>query len=237
MGTLEKSMRISKIKISDLVVGYEAQAPLNSVPWNLEWDLTDPSQPSQIAILGENGKGKTTLLKALLGEKVILSGKIDWESDSPKAIKSPIVPTDYCSYLPQEMTFDPQMRVGTFIELAWFSLLRFWKKPSGEMKEKFQQVSEEWGVAELIEKPLGELSSGQRQRASLARVVLQDRSILILDEPTSYLDVQGKEKFWKWLAALPAHKKVFLVTHEHTKRYGIPFCLPFVNSPTESQAE
>jgi len=216
-------MNLSKIKITDLIVGYELKAPLNSVPWSLEWDFKNPAQPSQMAILGENGKGKTTLLKALLGEKVILSGKIEWEGDFSTNKKAPIVPADYCSYLPQEMSFDPQMRVGTFIQLAWFHFLRFWKRPSEEMKKKFQKVSEEWGVAELLEKPLGELSSGQRQRVSLSRVILQDRPVMILDEPTTYLDSQAKEQFWNWLSALPAQKKIFLVTHEDTKRYGIPF--------------
>lgn len=217
MGAMEKNMSLAGIKVSDLVVGYPGQSPLNPEPWNFEWSFGGESEPSKMAVLGKNGSGKTTLLKALLGESVILSGKLELLSVSSPGSMKKMNLWQYCSYLPQEMIFDPQMRVGTFLELAWFSLTSFWKVPTQEMKLKLEEVAQEWGVWDLVEKRLGELSSGQRQRASITRVILQDRPLMILDEPTSYLDPQGQEKFWKWTDKLPRAKKLLLVTHEREK--------------------
>lgn len=222
MGSLEKNMSSFRLKIRDLTVGYSKAMPLNKAPWNFDWVCNSKDAPSKVALLGDNGRGKTTLLKALLGEKLILSGKIEWEIQAPLLSKKSKSLASYCAYLPQEITFDAQMRVDNYLELAWFSFCRFWKKPTSQMQKRLSEVSNEWGLVDLLEKNLGEISSGQRQRASLARVILQDKPLFIFDEPTSYLDPEGQEKWWSWLAALPPAQKVILVSHEREK--ALKYC-------------
>jgi len=217
VGFVEKNMSFEQIQIIDLVLGYSRNLPLNTKPWNFNIKLNSAPQFACIALLGPNGGGKTTLVKAILGENVILSGRINWQGLHSQAAVTPRELSQICSYLPQEQIFDPQMEVHTYLSLAWLPRLGLWKKPSLEMNEGLQKTSLDWGLEHLINKPLGDLSAGQRQRASIVRVLLQDTPFIIFDEPTSYLDMEGQDQFWKTLEQLSKQKTILLVSHEREK--------------------
>lgn len=147
-----------------------------------------------LTILGPNGAGKTTLLKALLGV-LPYQGKIEWQ----KGIK--------ISYVPQRLPFikDTPMSVLEFFQLK--------SKDKKEIKEILSSV----GFSEnFLEKEIGALSSGQFQRILIAWALVGNPDVLLFDEPTSGIDILGKETIYELLERLKKEKNftMILVTHD-----------------------
>ncbi|HOK35511.1 MAG TPA: metal ABC transporter ATP-binding protein [Candidatus Pacearchaeota archaeon] len=147
-----------------------------------------------LTILGPNGAGKTTLLKTLLGI-LPYKGKIEWK----EGIKT--------GYVPQRLPFIKDIPI---------SILEFLKLKNGDIK-KIKEILNSIGFEEdFLEKEMGELSSGQFQRILIAWVLLGDPDILLFDEPTSGIDILGKETIYQLLERLKKEKNltILLVTHD-----------------------
>lgn len=147
-----------------------------------------------LTILGPNGAGKTVLLKTLLG---IFSykGEIEWE----KGIK--------IGYVPQRLPFvkDVPLSVEEFLILKNSNLK--------EIKETLKLVGFE---ESFLKKNIGEISSGQYQRVLVAWALCGNPDVLLFDEPTSGIDISGKETIYQILEKLKNEKKlsIILVTHD-----------------------
>ncbi|HEY8542725.1 MAG TPA: metal ABC transporter ATP-binding protein [Pseudothermotoga sp.] len=146
-------------------------------------------------IIGPNGAGKSTLVKAILGfvdhtGTVIINGKI--------------------GYVPQLSSFnrDFPMKVCDFVRLPI--------KKQSDWKEKVEEVLEEVGLSGFGQKLVGTLSGGEFQRVSLARALISNPEILILDEPESGVDEMGKAKFYNLLNDFKQRKQItiFMVSHD-----------------------
>lgn len=145
-------------------------------------------------ILGPNGAGKSTLLKALLGI-VPYKGEIKWQ----EGIK--------IGYVPQRLPFIKDMPMSIF---EFFQLKSTDKKAAIEILDLV-------GFGEsFLEKGIGELSSGQFQRVLIAWALVGEPDVLLFDEPTSGIDISGKETIYKFLERLKKEKKLtmLLVTHD-----------------------
>ncbi|MBY0370560.1 ATP-binding cassette domain-containing protein, partial [bacterium] len=166
------------------------------------------------ALLGRNGAGKSTLLKALVREGVQLrSGTLTLLGRSHSD-------TDGVAYVPQEAAYPPHLRLEDALALAFLPTLGWFKRLSAEQKEARSRVLEEMELADLRNRPLGALSSGERQRAFLARALLQRPKVLLLDEPTNHLDPEGREAFWEALARSCTAGHALVSTHDLTFAKG-----------------
>ena len=147
-----------------------------------------------LTILGPNGAGKSTLLKALLGI-LPYKGEIKWKDD----IK--------IGYVPQRLPFikDIPMSITEFFQLK--------NVGEKEIKEILGLVGFE---ENFLEKGIGDLSSGQFQRVLIAWALVGDPDVLLFDEPTSGIDISGKETIYEFLERLKKEKKLtmLLVTHD-----------------------
>ena len=146
-----------------------------------------------LTILGPNGAGKTVLLKTLLGI-FPYKGEIEWES----GVK--------IGYVPQRVPFvkDVPMNIEEFFTL---------KGIKRETKEIIKLV----GFDEnFLKKNIGELSSGQYQRILVAWALIGNPDVLLFDEPTTGIDITGKETIYQLLERLKNEKKltIILVTHD-----------------------
>jgi len=159
-----------------------------------------------LAIFGPNGGGKTTLLKIILGLLKPQKGKVRYNF---RGMGKPI------GYLPQ-ITYK-----GTFpikvIDLVLMGLVTpkkwgFWKKKD-EVK-KAEDALEKVNMLKYKNWPIKELSGGQLQRVFLARALVSNPELLILDEPTSNIDPQAKFCFYEFLGQLNSNITLVMVSHD-----------------------
>ncbi|WP_420337156.1 ABC transporter ATP-binding protein [Roseibium sp.] len=169
------------LRTEDLSVGYRNRSVLE----NLTLDL--PTGQS-IAILGPNGCGKSTLLSALARLLAPLHGRV-LLGDADINLANTRKLSRQLAILPQFPIAPEGIQVGELVKRGrtpWRGLLSPW---SANDSEVCRQALLAVGMQELAERPLAELSGGQRQRAWLALVLAQNTPLLLLDEPTSFLDL------------------------------------------------
>lgn len=154
-----------------------------------------------LVIIGPNGGGKSTLLKLILGIY--------------KTKKGSIKKLDSIGYVPQNTNINLNFPIKV-IEVVMLGCAR--KKPFfGYAKEDLQHAREllgQVGMEEFSEQKIGSLSGGQRQRVMIARALFANPSILILDEPTSSIDVEGQTKIYDLLKELNNEITVIVVSHD-----------------------
>ena len=191
------------ITISDLCFSYEETPILQRV--NLEIFSGE-----FIGIIGPNGGGKTTLLKLLMGFLVPNQGAIHILGKPPEKARLAI------GYVPQAHRFDKEFPITVFelVMMGALSHLSSIRKIPGPLKEKANALIERLGLTAHKEKAFGTLSGGLAQRALLARALLTDPPLLLLDEPTANIDPPSAGLIFEILEEMKQKKTVLLVTHD-----------------------
>lgn len=173
-------------------------------------DATVTFQPGTFtAIIGPNGAGKSTLLRTLVGLVAPTGGAVTYDG--------PGLARDAIAYVPQQQTLDWAFPVtvwdvammGRTGRLGW---LRW---PGRADRERVRAALEQTGVYDLRSRHIGALSGGQRQRVLLARMLVRDARILLLDEPLTGVDQATQEGLMSLLRAqADAGRAVVMVTHD-----------------------
>jgi len=162
-----------------------------------------------IGVIGPNGGGKTTLLKLILGLIQPFSGKVNFYANG-RSKRSLI------GYLPQENKFDKQFPISV-LEVVLSGLMSD-KGIFGRYSKKDKQLAlsflERTGMASYANHPIGELSGGQQQKVFLSRAVVSSPKLLILDEPSTYVDNQFEGKLYEILNELNKEMAIILVSHD-----------------------
>lgn len=175
------------LKVRTLSVELEGEKVINNLSFEVKKGDT-------LTILGPNGAGKTVLLKTLLG-LLPYKGEVEWK----KNIR--------IGYVPQRLPFikDIPLSVKDFLKL---------KKSS---EKEIEEILNSVGLKEnLLNKKIGDLSSGQFQRILIAWSLIENPQILLFDEPTTGIDIEGEETVYRLLARLKRDREltVLLVTHD-----------------------
>ena len=157
----------------------------------------------RIGVLGPNGGGKSTLFRVLLGELTPLRGTID----GPGAYG--YVPQTERSRLDYPVSALDVALMGTLARVPWW-------RPVRRADRRFALAAlDRVGLAALADRSFGELSGGQRQRVLVARAVVQDAPVLLLDEPFSGVDQPSAELLDRLLGQLAAEGRALLIaTHD-----------------------
>jgi zinc transport system ATP-binding protein len=168
-----------------------------------------------VGIVGPNGSGKSTFVKALLGLCDISEG-MAFLFETPC---NQFADWGKIGYLPQNMSILNPVFPATVQEtvaLGLLSLKKFPRKFCRSDKDKVSGMLDRLGIYDLRHKLIGELSGGQQQRALLARALVDDPELLILDEPTAALDPETRERFYGLIADVNRDSgvTVLLVTHD-----------------------
>lgn len=171
-----------KLIAENLECGYPGRTVLEKIALDLEGGRV-------LGLIGPNGAGKSTLLNTLArmirprSGRVLLAGKDLWKIPSRDAASA-------MGFTPQEGGGTLSLTVRQFVELGR-SPHRGWLLPlTGEDNMIVDECLEKTGLTGLKERSVLELSGGEQQRAALARVLAQEPKILVLDEPTSHLDIK-----------------------------------------------
>lgn len=162
-------------------------------------------------LVGPNGSGKSTLLKTLLG-LLPYKGKIEWQH-KPTADGKVLAQRTLFGYVPQYLDVDRSLplSVEDFLNLALLTC----KHDAATKKELISESLSKVHATPLRRKLLGELSGGQRQRVILARALLHNPYLLILDEPSTGIDAQGEALLYELLRDLVAAKDITILVATH----------------------
>ena len=156
---------------------------------------------------GPNGSGKTTLFRAILGLLPILNGTIERNC----------LLSDF-GYVPQSTSLDPNfpLTVGEIVEMGSYGRRRPYQRMPVEEKEKAKKSLDQVGLSHLAAKSFFSLSGGQRQRILIARALMVDPKILILDEPLSGVDQESRRAITELLIKLNREDRlaVFFSSHD-----------------------
>ena len=191
------------INVKNVCFSYEDLPVLTDISLSIE-------PGSFIGIIGPNGSGKTTFLKLLAGLLEPTKGSILFSGKSPKDYRKKI------GYVPQFQNRDKLFPITVF-ELVLSGLpnkLRWFGNYSEEEKEKAENLLTTFKLQDYKNHPFGELSGGLMQRTFIARSLIADPDILLLDEPTANIDPYTKEQIFQYLFQLKGKKTVLMVTHD-----------------------
>lgn len=167
-----------------------------------------------VGLLGPNGSGKTTLLKLLLGLLAPDSGKISICGAAPEDLKHRV----QIGYVPQRASRTDWEFPATVREVVLSGrtpLLKTFQGFSAEDRTFAQQAMEIVDVSALADRTIGELSGGQRQRVFIARALAAQPKLLILDEPTTGVDVTVQHAFYAFLKKLNTEYGITIVLVSH----------------------
>ncbi len=166
------------------------------------------SEGGMWGILGSNGSGKTTLLKAILG-LVPASGTALFKGKPLKLIAK------QTAYVEQKAEFDMDFPVTVFgcVLMGTYPRLGLFKNPGRKEKEACKKAIEKVGLTGMENRQIGELSGGQFQRVLIARMLVQEAELILLDEPFVGIDVHSEQIILKLLKELSAQGKTILIVH------------------------
>ncbi|MDW8036236.1 MAG: metal ABC transporter ATP-binding protein, partial [Candidatus Korarchaeum sp.] len=171
--------------------------------------------PGLFLVIGPNGAGKTTLFRALLGlvelkGRVYMNG-VDVTGDPGKAGR-------FAGYVPQLSTIDFLFPISTkeFIESAVILKKRIPALRMNDKRKLLESLASELGLNEVFDKPFQQLSGGQKQRALLARALISDPPILLMDEPLAAVDAAGRDSLIKMILELSERKLFIVSSHDPT---------------------
>lgn len=191
------------ICVKDLAFAYPGRPLFSHISFNI--------LPGEfVALIGPNGGGKTTLFRLLLGFETPHEGQI-------LIFGKPIQEARGCmGYVPQKLPFDRQFPIsvlevvltGRLAHLPWYGRYRHEDRVAA--MEALNRVE----LADFADAPFGALSGGQAQRTLLARALAGNPAILLLDEPTSHIDVASQAALYEILAELKKTITLLMVTHD-----------------------
>lgn len=165
-----------------------------------------------LGLVGPNGGGKTTLLRVLLGLLEPQTGSVTVFGQPPSAVSARV------GYVPQHTRIDLEVPAEVLDVVLMGRLARTsWGPRFGrEDIEAAQQALELTGTASLAGRRFGQLSGGQRQRILIARALAADAELLLLDEPTTGVDIHRERELLELLRSLNQRLPIVLVSHDVT---------------------
>ena len=142
-------------------------------------------------LIGLNGSGKTTLIKTIAGLLENYQGDIFIGSENLKEL-SIKERAKRMAYVSQRSNVVDDFPVFDYLLFGTVNKMNFYQAPKEEDKNRVLDCAEEFGIAHLLDKKLGEISGGERQIVSICGAIVQDTDLIVLDEPTSALDIKNQ---------------------------------------------
>lgn len=203
------SLSINKLVLKNISFRYNG----NQTDWIVHNFTMEIPAPSITTLLGLNGSGKTTLLMLLLGYFKPTIGQIFIEGSNGQYPIDQI--NGQVGYLPQRENIPFDYSVAEFILLGSNVHMGFFSTPGKEELDKIHEAMQFLGIEDLENRRLSSISGGELQRVRIARLLVQDPKIILMDEPSSHLDIKIKKQMLELIDQLKKWGKLIIYsTHE-----------------------
>ena len=203
---------MNAIEIKNLTVAYGENIALED--FNLDVEIG-----SLMALVGPNGAGKSTLIKTILKFLKQITGEIKINGKN-------------LAYVPQRNSVDWDFPTTLFdvVEMGCYGRVGLFKRVNKEEKAKVLKAIEQVGMLEFKDRQISELSGGQQQRAFIARALVQEADIYLMDEPFQGVDSTTEKSIVDILKKLKSDGKTLLVVHHDLQTVPIYFeSVTFIN--------
>lgn len=186
---------MNAIEIKNLTVAYSENIALENFSFNVEVGCL-------MALVGPNGAGKSTLIKVILKFLKQVTGEIKINGKT-------------LAYVPQRNSVDWDFPTTLFdvVEMGCYGRVGLFKRVNKEEKQKVLKAIEQVGMLEFKDRQISELSGGQQQRAFIARALVQEADIYLMDEPFQGVDTTTERAIVDILKKLKSEGKTLLIVH------------------------
>ncbi len=190
-----------------LCVGYDGKPLIRELTFALE-------KGGILTLIGPNGAGKSTVLKSIAGQLSLLGGTVCLERESLSKMRAGELAKKMSVVFTQKITAELKscrdvVATGRYPYTGWFGRL------SEEDERIVDEAMEAVHITEICDRDFDRISDGQKQRVMLARAICQEPEIVILDEPTSYLDIRYKLEFLSVLKEMRKKRGLTVVMSLH----------------------
>lgn len=176
------------------------------------------------AIIGKNGIGKTTFIHTVLGLIPTIKGEIDINGQNIHQI-SANQRAKLVAHVPSKFEGVQHLSTRDFIAMGRAPYTNFLGKLAEEDWKLVDEISAELGIESFLQKDTSELSDGERQIASIAKALVQKTPVIVLDEPTAFLDYANRMSVQKLLQKVAKNTNVCIIQSSH----DLELCLEFAD--------
>jgi zinc transport system ATP-binding protein len=193
------------VKLEDVSVHYDGVPALDGVSLSVKED-------DFLGIIGPNGGGKTTLLKVILGLIKPSRGRVSVLGKPPERSRGNI------GYVPQVNLFDHDFPINVWdvVLMGCYGRVGLLRRYSKEDRGRVQKALQTVGMLDHRDRQIGKLSGGEQQRVFIARALVSEPRLLLLDEPTASVDPIMQTEFYELLEGLKQRMAIVLVSHDVT---------------------
>lgn len=195
-------MRPSLIKFEGVSLGYGSKPVFQALSFVIE-------HGDFLGIVGPNGAGKTTILRGILGILKPMNGRIILKDGNPSPLR--------IGYVPQRESLDEifPLTVSEVVMMGCYHAIGPGRRPGPKDHANVKRVLSELGIADLSNGLYRDISGGQKQRTLIARALIGEPEILILDEPTNGMDLPSQKAILDLIALLHERRKLTIVLVSH----------------------
>ncbi|HEX7468013.1 MAG TPA: ABC transporter ATP-binding protein [Methanobacterium sp.] len=194
-------MTLKAVEINHVSLKFNEQLILQDINFSIE-------EKDFIAIIGPNGGGKTTLLKVILGILTPDKGHVKVFGRKPNKAK------DLMGYLPQRLDFDRDFPINVFETVLMGRYHGLLKKYSTKDHDAVIEALKNVEMDKFKDRQISKLSGGQLQRVFIARAIVRDPKLLIMDEPMASIDPEMQRSFYELMSRLKDKMAIVLVSHD-----------------------
>lgn len=206
------------LECHELMVGYSSALETMKTPFDFAL-----SSGNVVALMGENGCGKSSLLKTFAGLLSPVSGTVSLEGKT-LVNWAPRERAQAISLVRMSSAVPPRMSVSEFVRLGRSPYSGIFDSRTDEDKRIVEESMALLDVASFANRPIAELSDGERSRVFLAEAVAQQVKVLLLDEPNAFLDIPRSHALFRLLKKIATERNMGIIVSTHSVEYAERYC-------------
>lgn len=214
----EENLQTALLECKNLLVGYGKALPSMKFPFDFSL-----ASGNVVALMGENGCGKSSLLKTFAGLLAPVAGEVSLEGKSLTEW-APRERAQEISLVRMSSAVPPRMSVSEFVRLGRSPYSGIFDSRTEEDNRIVENSMALLDVANFANRPIAELSDGERSRVFLAEAVAQQVKILLLDEPNAFLDIPRSHALFRLLKKIAVERQMGIVVSTHSVEYAERYC-------------